>query len=64
MRGTKMQEKIKISMAALAALMLAILAVNLAMGATTVVVNIPDTAANTLATEQVNPDDSIEISPD
>lgn len=51
-------------MAALAALMLAILAVNLAMGATTVVVNIPDTAANTLATEQVNPDDSIEISPD
>jgi len=59
-----MQEKIKISMAALAALMLAILAVNLAMGATTVVVNIPDTAANTLATEQVNPDDSIEISQD
>lgn len=59
-----MQKKTKISMAALTALMLVILAVNLALGATTDAVNTSLPAANTLATEQVNPDDSIEISPD
>lgn len=50
-------------MAALAVLMHVILAVNLMLGATTVVVNTLTPESNTLATEQVNPDDSIEISP-
>jgi len=59
-----MQKKIKISIATLAALMLAILAVNLVMGATTAV-NTPAPAANNLeAIEKLDPDDSIVISPE
>jgi len=59
-----MQKKIKISIATLAALMLAILAVNLVMGATTAV-NTPTPAANNLeAIEKLDPDDSIIISPE
>jgi hypothetical protein len=56
-----MQKKIKISIAAVAALMLVILTVNLAMGATSAV-NTPAPAANAL--EAVKPDDSIVISPE
>ena len=59
----KMQKKIKIATATLAALMLVILAVNLAMGAT-ITANSPAPAANKLATEQTNPDESIVISPE
>jgi hypothetical protein len=59
-----MQKKLKISIAAVAALMLAILAVNLAMGATSAV-KTPAPAANTLeAIEEINQDDSIVISPE
>lgn len=59
-----MQKKIKISIATLATLMLAILAVNLVMGATTAV-NTPTPAANNLeAIEKLDPDDSIIISPE
>jgi len=58
----KMQKKIKILMAAVAALMLAVLAVNLVMGATSAVNN-PAPAANTLeAIEKIEPDGSILIS--
>jgi hypothetical protein len=56
-----MQKKIKISIAAVAALMLVILTVNLAMGATSAA-NTPAPAANAL--EAVKPDDSIVISPE
>jgi len=59
-----MQKKIKISIAAVVALMLVILAVNLAMGATSAV-STPAPAANVLeAIEKINPDDSIVISPE
>jgi len=59
-----MQKKIKISIAAVAALMLLILAVNLAMGATSAV-NAPAPAANTLEPiEKINEDDGIVISPE
>ncbi len=54
-----MQKKIKISIAAVATLMLVILAVNLAMGATSAA-NTP--AANAL--EAVKPDDNLLISPE
>ena len=56
-----MQKKIGISIAAVAALMLTILAVNLAMGATSVA-NTLESATNAL--ETVNEDDSIMISPE
>ncbi len=59
-----MQKKIKISMAAIAAVMLVILAVNLAMAATSAV-NTPALAANTLeAIDEIKPDDGIAISPE
>jgi hypothetical protein len=57
----KMREKIRISIAAVAALMVVILAVNLAMGAT-FVANTPATAANAIA--PINQADSIVISPE
>ena len=54
-----MQKKIKISIAAFAALMLAILAVNLVMGAT-LAVKAPAPSANALeAVEKLEPDESI-----
>jgi hypothetical protein len=56
-----MYKKIKISIAAVAALMLVILAVNLAMGATSAV-NTPVSAANSI--ETTTPDNSIVISPE
>jgi len=56
-----MHKKIKISMAAVAALMLAILAVNLVMGATSTA-NTPVSAANSI--EKINQADSIVISPE
>ena len=63
-----MQKKIKISMAAVAALMLVVLAVNLVMGATSAV-NTPTPEANNLEAieklgpeESIAPDDSIIIS--
>ena len=60
-----MQKKIKISIAAVAALMLVILAVNLAMGATTAANTPAPAAANALeATEETNQNDSIVISPE
>jgi hypothetical protein len=59
-----MQKKIKISIAAVAALMLVILTVNLAMAATSAV-NTPAPAANALkAIEEIKPDDGIVISPE
>ncbi|MBN1245478.1 hypothetical protein JXA31_07790 [Candidatus Bathyarchaeota archaeon] len=59
-----MQKKIKISLAAVAALMLVIIAVNLVMGATSAV-NTPAPTANTLeAIEKIDSDDSIAISPE
>jgi hypothetical protein len=59
-----MQKKIKISMAAVTALMLAILAVNLVMAATTTL-NTPAPAANSLeAVEKLSTDKSIIISPE
>jgi hypothetical protein len=59
-----MQKKIKISIAAVAALMLVILAVNLAMGATSAV-STPAPAANAMeAVEKLDSDDSIVISPE
>jgi hypothetical protein len=56
-----MHKKIKISMAAVAALMLAILMVNLAMAATSTV-NTPVSAANSI--EKANQDNSVVISPE
>ena len=56
-----MQKKIRISIAAVAALMLVILAVNLAMGATSAV-NTLAPSANEIA--PINQDDSIVISPE
>jgi hypothetical protein len=59
-----MQKKIKISVAAVAALMLAVLAVNIVMAATTAA-NTPAPSANTLeAVEKANSYDSIVISPE
>jgi hypothetical protein len=59
-----MLKKIKIAAASLAALMLAILAVNLVMAVTTAT-NTPSIAANKLgAPENVTPDDNIVISPE
>ena len=59
-----MQKKLKISIAAVAALMLVILAVNLAMGAT-FAVSTPAPAANALEEiEKIELDDSIVISPE
>ena len=55
-----MQKKIGISIAAVAALMLTILAVNLAMGATSVA-NTLESATNAL--ETVNEDDNIMCAP-
>ena len=60
----KLQKKIKISLAAVAALMLVVLATNLVM-ATTSVLNPSASTANTLeTTEKLNPDVSIAISPE
>jgi hypothetical protein len=56
-----MHKKIKISIAAVAALMLAILMVNLAMAATSTV-NTPVPAAN--SAEKINQDDNVVISPE
>jgi hypothetical protein len=59
-----MQKKIKISIAAIAALMLSILSVNLVMGAITTA-NTPTLATNKLeATETTTSDDSVIISPE
>jgi len=59
-----MQKKIKISMAAIAALMLVVLAVNLAVGATSVANTLAPEANNLEAIEQLESDDSIIISPE
>jgi len=59
-----MQKKIKISIAMVAALMLAILAVNLVMGATTAAITPAPAVSMLEATEKMNPDDSIIISPE
>lgn len=59
-----MQKKIKISLAAVAALMLVILTVNLAMAATSAAIT-PAPAAKALETiEKINQNDSIVISPE
>jgi hypothetical protein len=55
-----MHKKIKISIAAVAALMLVVLAVNLAMAATSVANNTPISVAN--STEKINQDDGVIIS--
>jgi hypothetical protein len=55
-----MHKKIKISIAAVAALMLVILAVNLAMAATSVANNTPISVTN--PTEKINQDDGVIIS--
>jgi hypothetical protein len=57
----KMQKKIKISMAVVAALMLVVLAVNLVMGATSVV-NTPTPEANNLeAIEKLDSEESVTV---
>jgi hypothetical protein len=60
----KMQKKIKISMAVVAALMLAVLAVNLVMGATSVSNTLAPEANNIETIEKVETDDIIIISPE
>ncbi|MBN1358888.1 hypothetical protein JW988_09000 [Candidatus Bathyarchaeota archaeon] len=56
-----MHKKIKVSMAAVAALILVVLAVNLAMAAT-FVANTSDIEANNLeAAEKINPDESVTV---
>ncbi|MCW4054401.1 MAG: hypothetical protein NWE84_05720 [Candidatus Bathyarchaeota archaeon] len=59
-----MQKKIKISIATLAALMLAILAVNLVMGATTAVNTLAPSPNNLEAIEKLDPEGGIIISPE
>ncbi|UCF44849.1 MAG: hypothetical protein JSW44_03535 [Candidatus Bathyarchaeota archaeon] len=59
-----MQKKIKISMAAVAAFMLVILAVNLAIGATSSVSNVVPAENVQEAIEKIDLDDSIVISPE
>lgn len=60
-----MQKKIKFAMATVAALMLAVLAVNLVMGATSTAVNTPvPEASNLEALQQLNSDNNITISPE
>lgn len=59
-----MQKKIKISMAAVAALMLVVLAVNLVMGATSVSNALAPEANNLETIEKIEADDGIMISPE
>lgn len=59
-----MQKKIKISMAAIAALMLAVLAVNLVMGATSTANTLSPEANNLKTVEPLESDNSVIISPE
>jgi hypothetical protein len=59
-----MHKKIKISMAAVAALMLVVLAVNLVMGATSVANTLTPEANNLESIQQLQSDDSIIITPE
>ena len=59
-----MQKKIKISMAAISALMLAVLAVNLVMGATSTANTSALEANNTETVQTLESDDSITITPE